>query len=121
MTQAPIPPAATPANLSHPEFVTAFQRGTLTVHFDPKGAARYLSGMLWLPLFALPVLGTGVALALTGWVWTGLAIIAAGIIAPRLIKRGAPHFLLQQALTDENLYRNLLAAQIMQVSLRGPA
>ena len=121
MPQHQPPPTTAPANLSHPEFIAAFQRGTLTVHFDPKGAARFLSGMLWLPLFALPVLGIGVALTLTGWIWTGLTVIAAGIIAPRLIKRGAPHFLLQQALADENLYRNLLAAQIMQISPREPS
>ena len=66
----------------------------------------------------LPVLGIGVGLALTGRIWTGLTVIALGIIVPRLIKRGAPHFLIQQVLTDEKLYQELLSADIMRVVMR---
>ena len=111
-------PAASSLSLSHREFVTAFHDGSLTVNFDPQGAARFLSARLLLPLFMMPVLGIGVALALTGWTWTGLTVIALGIIVPRLIKRGAPRFLIQQALTDESVYQDLLRAGIMQVVVR---
>jgi len=111
-------PAAASLSLSHREFVTAFHDGSLTVNFDPQGAARFLSARLLLPLFMMPVLGIGVALALTGWIWTGLTVIALGIIVPRLIKRGAPRFLIQQALTDESVYQDLLRAGIMQVVVR---
>lgn len=111
-------PAAPSLLLSHREFVTAFHDGSLIVNFDPQGAARFLSARLLLPLFMMPVLGIGVALALTGRIWTGLTVIALGIIVPRLIKRGAPRFLIQQALTDESVYQDLLRAGIMQVVMR---
>ncbi len=104
--------------LSHAEFLSAYRDGTIIVNFDPKAAARFLSGRLLLPLFMMPVLGCGVALALVGWIWTGLTVIALGIIVPRLIKRGAPHFLLQQALNDASLYQELLQNSIMHTVKR---
>lgn len=104
--------------LSHREFVAAFHEDTITVTFEPKGAGRFISARLLLPLFMMPVLGIGVALALTGWMWTGLTIIALGIIVPRLIKRGAPRFLMHQMMDDEGLYRDVLRAGIMHVVRR---
>lgn len=107
---------ATPAlSLSHREFVAAFHNGTISVTFEPKGAARFISARLLLPLFMMPVLGIGVALALTGWIWTGLSVIALAIIVPRLIKRGAPRFLMHQMMDDSDLYRDVQHAGIMQV------
>lgn len=108
-----------PPTLSHSEFIAAYRDGTIIVNFDPKAAARFLSGRLLLPLFMMPVLGCGVALALVGWIWTGLAVIALGIIVPRLIKRGAPHFLLQQSLSDAYLYEELLQNGVMHPVRRG--
>ena len=109
-----LPPATPP----HHEFVTGIHAGAIQVRFDAKDAARFLSARLLLPLVMMPVLGVGVALALTGWIWTGLLIIAAGIIVPRLIKRNAPRLLIQLALEDEKLYQNLLRAQVMQIVTR---
>ncbi len=113
-----ITPPPAPLRLAHHEFIAAYRDGSITVTFDPPGAARYLSARLLLPLFMLPVLGIGVGLALTGSIWIGLTVIALGIIVPQLIKRGAPHFLMQQALNDENLYRDLLSAEVMQIIRR---
>ncbi len=64
----------------------------------------------------LPLLGAGVALALLGWLWTGLLVIALGMVVPRLIKRSAPHFLLTQMLSDEKLYADMQRAGILRVS-----
>ena len=118
MNSPTTPSPRNPRQLAHHEFVTAYRDGAITVNFDPPGAARFLSARLLLPLFMLPVLGIGVGLALTGRIWTGLTVIALGIIVPRLIKRGAPHFLIQQVMTDEKLYQELLRADIMQVVMR---
>jgi len=74
-----------------------------------------MSERLLLPLVTLPVLGTGVALALIGWPWIGLAVLAVGILIPRLIKRSASHFILTQALQDERFYREMRSAQILRV------
>lgn len=111
-------PAAPAPSLSHREFVNAFHDGAITITFQPKDTARFISARLLLPLFMMPVLGIGVALALTGWIWTGLFVIALGIIVPRLIKRGAPRFLMQQMMEDEGLYREVLHAGIMHVVTR---
>ena len=101
--------------MTYAEFVAAHRNGTLRVRIDPQLASRYVSARLLLPFVMLPVLGAGVALALIGWVWSGLAVIALGIVLPRLIKRSAPHFLLTQALRDENLYRELIAAGVLKI------
>jgi len=106
------PPAT--ANLNHAEFVAAYQRGKIKVEFDPHGAARFISARLLLPLVMMPVLGIGVALALVGWFFTGLAVIVLGILAPQLIKRSAPHFLFQQALQDPAVYHELTKADVLR-------
>jgi hypothetical protein len=92
------------AAMTHAEFVAAFRAGRIRVDIDPAAAGRFLSARLMLPLFMLPVLGAGVAAALAGWLWSGLAVIAAGILAPRLIKRSAPRFVITQALADAAFY-----------------
>ena len=61
-----------------------------------------------------------VGIALVGWFFTGLTIIALGILAPQLIKRSAPHFLLQQALHDPAVYEELAGANILRVSRMAP-
>lgn len=105
--------------MTHPGFVGAFVTGRVEVKVDPQGAAHFLSARLLLPFVMLPVLGVGVALALTGQIWVGLAVIALRIIAPRLIKRSAPHFMLTQALADERIYREVTEMKILRISSVG--
>ena len=102
--------------MTHSEFTAAYARGEIKVEIDPKSAARYLSARLLLPFVMMPVLGAGVALALTGWIFTGLAVIAAGIIAPQLIKRGAPHFILTRALEDAVFYGEITQSGLLRVT-----
>ena len=102
--------------MNHSEFTAAYARGEIKVEIDPKSAARYLSARLLLPFVMMPVLGVGVALALTGWIFTGLAVIAAGIIAPQVIKRGAAHFILTRALQDAAVYDEVTPAGLMRIS-----
>jgi hypothetical protein len=106
--------------VTHAEFIAAYRRGALTIQVDRKAAARFLSGRLLLPLVTLPFLGIGVGLALLGWLYSGLAVIAFGMIAPRLVKWSAGHFLLIQALEDEALYREIVAAGILRVADGAP-
>lgn len=102
--------------MTHAEFVAAYSRGEAGVEIDAKAAARFLSARLLLPLVMMPVLGIGVALALIGWFYTGLAVIAVGVVVPRLIKRGAPQFLLQRAIEDPSAYDALLRANVMRIA-----
>ena len=101
--------------MTHSEFTAAYAHGEIKVDVDPKEAARFLSARLLLPLFMMPVLGVGVALALLGWIFTGLAILALGIIAPRLIKRSASHFVFQQALNDPVVYKEVTKSGLLRV------
>ena len=102
--------------MNHTEFVEAYTAGWIKVTVDPKAAASYLSTRLMLPLLALPVLGIGIALALIGWIWTGLGVIAMGFFGPRLIKRSAPNFVLTQAMQREDIYRELTRAGILRIN-----
>jgi hypothetical protein len=102
--------------MTHAEFVAGYARGEIRIEIDPPGAARYLSTRLLLPFVMLPVLGVGIALALVGWIVAGLAVIAAGIIVPRLIKRSAPHILFQNALEDERIYEELRRVNVLRVT-----
>ena len=101
--------------MTHAEFVAAYRSGAIRVQIDPAAAARFVSARLLLPLVMLPVLGIGIALALTGWVWTGLAVIGVGTVAPLLIKRSAPHFVITHALDDAKFYDDAAASGILQV------
>jgi hypothetical protein len=101
--------------MTHSEFSAAYARGEVRVEIDPQAAGRFLSARLLLPLVTMPVLGIGVALALIGWIYTGLAVIAFGIVAPRLIKRSAPRFLLQDALKDPAVYEELTRTNVLRV------
>ncbi len=102
--------------MTHAEFVTAYARGEIRVEIDPQAAARSLSARLLLPFVMMPVLGAGVALALIGWIWTGLAVIALGSVTSRLIKRSAPHLLLQEALRDESAFGELTRSGILRIA-----
>jgi len=102
--------------MTHAEFITAYTHGEIKVEVDPAGAARLLSARLLLPFVAMPVAGAGVALALIGWIYTGLAVIAVAFIVPRLIKRSASHFVFQQVLDDERIYEEALRANILRVT-----
>jgi hypothetical protein len=100
--------------MTHEAFVAAYRAGALRVHVDRAQAARFLSARLLLPFVMLPVLGVGVALALVGWMWTGLVVIAAGTIAPVFIKRSAPHFVLTHALEDPKFYEDAAASGLLR-------
>ena len=102
--------------MTHAEFVAAYRAGTIRVDIDRTQAARYMSARLLLPLVKLPVLGLGVALALIGWIWVGLAIIGAATLAPMLIRRSAPHFILTHALGDARFYDDVAANAILQIN-----
>lgn len=101
--------------MTHAEFIGAYRAGRIRVQIDPGAAARYVSARLLLPLVMLPVLGGGVALALVGWIWSGLAVLAAGIVIPRLIKRSASHFILIQVIDDERIYNEVTEAGVLRV------
>ena len=101
--------------MNHPEFVAAYEAGSIRVNIDRGSAARFLSARLLLPFVALPVLGLGTGLALTGWIWTGLAIIGAATLARFIIRWSAPHFIITQALQDARFYEDTAAIGLLEI------
>jgi hypothetical protein len=101
--------------MSHAEFVAAWQEGRIAVAIDAAAAAAFLSARLLLPFVGIAIIGAGIALVLWGWIWSGLALGAVGIVVPRLIKRGARQFLLRQIATDADLYSAGLAAGVITI------
>ena len=101
--------------MTHPEFVAAYRSGSIRVHVERAAAARYVSARLLLPFVMLPVLGFGVALALTGWLWTGLALIAVATLARAVIRASAAHFVVTQALQDAKLYDDVSAIGLLEI------
>jgi hypothetical protein len=105
--------------MTHEEFVAAYQRGRLRVHIDREAAARFVSGRAMLPLVLLPVLGLGVALALVGYTFWGIAIFLAALVLRFLVKRSSDGFLLWRALHDAEFYRQVLAARVLTIEEAG--
>ncbi|HKU71368.1 MAG TPA: hypothetical protein VJQ51_11050 [Burkholderiales bacterium] len=101
--------------MTHAEFLAAYTKGQIKVEVDPAGAAKFLSKRLLLPFVAMPVAGIGIALALTGQVYSGFALILLAYLVPRFVKRSASHFVFQQALTDAAVYHDAVEAQVLRV------
>ena len=101
--------------MTHDEFVAAWHDGRIAIAIDSAAAARFLSARLLLPFVAVAVIGAGIALVLWGRFGTGIAVGAAGILVPHLIKRGARGFLLSRIATDPDLYAAGMAAGIIRV------
>jgi hypothetical protein len=101
--------------LTHEEFVAAYHAGRIRVRIDRAAAARFVAGRAMLPLILLPVLGLGVALALVGYVFTGIAIFLAAVLVRFLVRRSSNGFLLWRALRDADFYRQAAAAEILRI------
>lgn len=101
--------------MDHHEFVEAYKNGTLQAFVPQKVAAEYLSRRLWLPLVRLPVVGAGVALALVGWLFTGLIVFLLAFVVPHLIKRNAVSIVMYQALHDAETYYDVREAGVLEV------
>ena len=102
--------------MTHAEFIAAYNRGEVKAEVDPAGAARFISAHLLLPFVAMPVAGAGIALALIGWIYSGLALIAVAFLVPRIIKRSAPRFVFQQAMQDPRVYDEVMRDGVLRIA-----
>lgn len=102
--------------MTHAAFVAAYRGGQLRVTVDAKGAAQVVSARLMLPFVLLPVMGTGVALALLGRYFTGAAVFLAALVLRFAVRRSAGGFVLQRALADERFYAEAMASGLIKLS-----
>lgn len=106
MSMTPVRAEASPTPmLGHPEFVAAWRAGEIEVAIDSRHAASLIASRMMLPFVAMAIIGTGIGLVLWGWLWSGLAVGAIGIVVPKLIKRSAAGMVLQHVEHDPELYR----------------
>ena len=99
--------------MSHEEFVRGYRDGRLQVHVDRAAATRLMSGRLLLPFVLLPVLGLGVALALVGFLFTGIAVFAAAFGLRLLVRASSQGFVLNRSLHDAAFYEEVLRRRIL--------
>jgi len=100
--------------VTHAEFIDAYREGRLKVQVDKSAAARMVSARLMLPLVLLPVMGLGVALALVEHFVIGALVFLAALGLRYAVRRSAPGFVLQRALTDERFYAEAIASGLLK-------
>lgn len=99
--------------MSHEDFVRAYREGRLQVRVDRTAAARVMSERLLLPLVLLPLLGLGVALALVGYVLTGIAVFLAALGLRVLVRGSSQGFVLNRSLQDPAFYEEMVRRGIL--------
>jgi hypothetical protein len=104
--------------MTHQEFVRAYEQGTIEASVDRAAAARLVSARLLLPLVLLPVFGVAVALALTGYLFTGATLFLAGIAIRYLVRATSHGFVLNHALRDAAFYEEARRQRVLLVKER---
>jgi hypothetical protein len=99
----------------HAEFRAGLPVGRFRVIVNPERAQKYVKHRLFIVGIALPVLGLGAALALSGYVWAGLPMVALGALLPRVVKAHAPKILLHLAQQDAKTYQEAIDFEILEV------
>jgi hypothetical protein len=105
--------AARAAAVTHEEFVAAYREGKLAVQVDPKAAAKLVSARMMLPLILLPVLGLAVALALTGYLVSGVLLFIAGLVFRYFVRRSSRGFVLTHSIENPAFYQQVVTAGIL--------
>jgi hypothetical protein len=100
--------------MTHAEFVAAYRAGKLSVHVDPKAAAQLVTRQMMLPLFLLPVLGIGVALALTGYLIIGFVAFVAALAFRYAVRRSSSGYVLTRSLEDAVFFEHVTSAGILK-------
>ena len=101
--------------MTHEQFVRAYQQRQIQVIVDRAAAARLVSGRMLLPFVLLPLLGLGVALALVGYLFTGIAVFVAAIALRFVVRASSQGFVLSRALQDPAFYEQVRSRNILLV------
>lgn len=101
--------------IPHAEFRSGLPAGRFRLVVNPKLARRYVARRLLLLVVLMPVIGVGLALALTGRTWPGALLVFAGVALNRLVMWQAPRLLVQMALRDAAVYAYATQEGLMEV------
>lgn len=103
------------ADVPFDEFRTGLPRGRFRVIVNPERARKYVRHrLLVFPVSSL-LLGAGTALAMLGWLWLGIPLMAAGFLLHRVVKAQAPQILLHLASHHGSSYREAIDHEILEV------
>ena len=105
--------------MSHAEFVAGYRDGRVRTVVDRKGAARFVSARMMLPVFLLPVFGIAVALALGGFLIAGAVVFVVAIVFRASVRATSQRFVLSRARADPRFYREARVAGILRVEVVG--
>jgi hypothetical protein len=114
LTAASADPAAA-IYVPYTEFRAGLPVGRFRVIVNPERAQKYVKHRLFVIGIALPLLGIGTALALSGYVWVGLPMVVLGALLPRVVKAHAPKILLHLAQQDAKTYQEAIDFEILEV------
>ena len=106
-----------PIFILHQEFKTGLPRGRFLVIVNPERAQKYIKHKLMVVAIALPMIGIGAALAISGYPWAGAPLVLIGILLPRYIKKQAPKILLYLAQNDAKTYQEAIDYEILEVRM----
>lgn len=109
--------SAEPIDVSHAEFCRGLPAGRFRVIVNPQRAKKYIRHRLFIVAIALPMLGIGAALAISGYPWPGLALVVAGVLLHRTVTAQAARILLYLATQDARTYREAIEYEILEVQL----
>jgi hypothetical protein len=101
--------------VAYEDFRSGLPAGRLRVIVDPKLARRFVSQRLLLLVIVTPLIGAGIALALTGRTWPGALLVIAGVALHRVVGWQAPKILLHLALRDRAVYEQVTQQGVMEV------
>lgn len=114
-------PAAEPESLAvavpHEEFKIGLPVGRFRLIVNPNKAYRYVRHRLYLNGISIPLLGTGVALGLVGYLIPGTIFCVIGFGLRWFVKREAPKILLHLVQKDAKVYYEAIEYEIMEVRL----
>ena len=99
--------------MTHEEFIAAYRAGKLSVHVDPKAAAQLVTRQMMLPLFLLPIMGLGVALALTGYLVIGVVAFIAALAFRYAVRKSSRGYVLTRSLEDAVFFEYVTTAGIL--------
>ena len=101
--------------VAYEEFRAGLPAGRFRLVVDPKLARRYVAQRLMLLVIVMPVIGAGIALALTGATWPGAGLVALGVLLNRVVMWQAPRILVQLALRDARVYEHVTHNGLLEV------
>jgi hypothetical protein len=101
--------------IAHDEFRSGLAHGRFRIVVNPVLVRRFVVQRTRIDLLALMLIGAGALLALSGWPWPGVALVAVGIVANRLVRRQAARILLHLAASDAAVYAEATTQGVLEV------